>query len=434
MRPEELFANDVRVALDASRTARVWPLIAVGGGMVLGLLLWAGLSELEEVATGPGRVIPSSQTQVVQTLEPGIVGAVLVKVGDTVEPGQVLIRLEDVGAASQLGEIRQRRSALQARRERLLAEVAGRAPRFDGIDADAAVLAAEQTLFDNRATAINTEVEVAEQQLTQRRQERTEVEVRLAEAERLMLLLDKELDMARALAKKGVYPEIELLRQERLAQAEKRDATVLRASLPRIGSAAAEAEARLSRARDGFRAAAQEELAKTLGDLSVIEETIKAAQDRNRRTVLRSPVRGVVNLLPTTSIGAVLQAGQHAAEIVPLDDMLLVEARIRPQDIAFIRPGQHASTKISAYDYTIYGDLPGEVQRVSADTRTDPQGQVYYEVVVRTFVASLGKPEAPLPIIPGMVAKVDIQTGSKTVLDYLIKPIRKASHEALRER
>jgi adhesin transport system membrane fusion protein len=434
MRPEELFANDVRVALDSASTARAWPLIAIGGGLLLGALLWAGLSTIEEMASGPGRVIPSSQTQVVQTLEPGIVAAVLVKVGDTVDAGQVLIRLEDVGASSQLGEIRQRRSALQARRERLLAEVGGRAPRFDVVEADEAVISAERTLYDNRASALSTEVQVAEQQLIQRRQERAEVDVRLAEAERLMGLLDKELDMARALAKKGVFPEIELLRQERQAQSEKRDATVLRASLPRIGSAITEAQARLDRARDGFRATAQEELAKTLGDLSVLEETIKAAQDRNRRTALRSPVRGVVNLIPTSSIGAVVQPGQHAVEIVPLDDRLLVEARIRPQDIAFIRPGQAASTKVSAYDYTVYGDLPGEVERISADTRTDQQGNVYYEVTVRTTLAYLGKAESPLPIIPGMVAKVDIQTGSKSVLDYLVKPIRKAAHEAIRER
>jgi adhesin transport system membrane fusion protein len=434
MRLEEAFANDVRAALDSERTRKPWPLLAVCGGLFLAGLAWAGLTTLEEHASAPGKVIPSSQIQVVQTLEPGILAALLVKVGDTVEAGQVLMRLSDASVASQLGEIRQRRSALLARRERLAAEVEGRTPDFDAADADPASAQAERRLFEDKAAALAQEVAVAERQLAQRRQERSEADVRLSEADRLVQMLERELDMARGLAKRGVFPEIELMRQERVAQAERREATVLRAALPRLGEAVAEAESRLKGLVGSRRAAAQDELVKTLGDLAVLEESVKAVQDRERRTALRSPVRGVVNALPVSSIGAVLQTGQHAAEIVPLDDSLQVECHVRPQDIAFIGAGQHASVKVSAYDYTVYGELPGEVMRIGADTKTDPQGNAYYEVIVRTARTALGTPEKPLPIIPGMVVRVDIQTGEKSVLAYLLKPLRKAAAEAMRER
>lgn len=434
MRVEEMFANDLRAALESERTRRPWPLIAGFGSLLAAGLAWAALTTLEEHATAPGKVIPSRQIQVVQTLEPGILSALLVQVGDTVEEGQVLMRLSDAGIASQLGEIRRRLEALDVRKARLAAEVEGREPDFGALAADAVTLAAERRLHADRVAAQDDEVEVAARQLTQRRRERAEADVRITEADRVVAMLDRELDMARTLARKGVYPEIELMRQERQAQAERRDITSLRASLPRLDEAIAEAEARLAGLVRSRKASAQDELVKTMTDLSVLMETVKAVQDRERRTALRSPVRGVVNALPVSSIGAVLQPGQHAAEIVPLDDTLEVEARVRPQDIAFIGAGQRASVKVSAYDYTIFGELPGVVARIGADTKADPQGNPYYEVTVRTERTALGPPQAPLPIIPGMVVRVDIQTGAKSVLAYLLKPIRKAGQEAMRER
>ncbi len=434
MRIEEAFTNDVRTALDSERTRRPWPFLVVFGGLILSGLAWAASTMIEEHATAPGRIIPSSQIQIVQTLEPGILTGLLVKVGDTVDAGQILMRLSDAGVTSQLGEIRRRLAALAVRRERLIAETEGRVPEFPPAGADVAILDAERRLHADRMAAIANEREIAERQLAQRRREREEVDIRLAEAERVFALVERELDMARGMARRGVFPEIELLRQERLAQSERREATALRASLPRLEQAVAEAEARLAGITRSHRATAQDELVRIMTELAILEESVKAVQDRERRTALRSPVRGVVNALPVSSIGAVLQSGQHAAEIVPLDDTLDVEARVRPQDVAFIGAGQRASVKVSAYDYTIFGELPGVVARIGADTKVDAQGVAYYEVIVRTERMALGPPDKPLPIIPGMVVRVDIQTGTRSVLGYLLKPIRKAAFEALRER
>jgi membrane fusion protein, adhesin transport system len=209
---------------------------------------------------------------------------------------------------------------------------------------------------------------------------------------------------------------------------------VARATLAKAQVGVKEAEARRSNAVSTFRAAAEEELSKAMGDFNVVDETIRAAQDRVRRTDLRAPVHGIVNKVNVTTVGAVVQPGQAVMEIVPLEDNLLVEGNIRPADIAFIRPNQNAVVKITAYDSTIYGSLKGKVERISADTITTEQKETFFRVVVRTEKSHLGTDAAPLPIIPGMVGSVEVLTGRKSVLDYVLKPVRKMSAEAMRER
>ena len=204
----------------------------------------------------------------------------------------------------------------------------------------------------------------------------------------------------------------------------------------------AEVQSRITNARAAFRSQADEDLAKSRGDLAALDENIKSAQDRVRRTELKAPVYGIINKLNVTTVGAVVQPGANVMDIVPLDDSLLVEGRIRPQDIAFIRPDQPAVVKITAYDPSVYGSLKGKVERISADTilddkgdKSDPQkAETFYRVIVRTDKNFLGTAEHPLPIIPGMVTTVEILTGEKSVLDYLIKPARMLRDEALRER
>jgi adhesin transport system membrane fusion protein len=220
-----------------------------------------------------------------------------------------------------------------------------------------------------------------------------------------------------------VVPEIEMIRLER-------QASELRGQL-------AEAQSKKTSVATTFRSQAHEDLAKSRGDLAALDENIRAAQDRVRRTELRSPLYGIVNKLHMTTVGAVLQPGASVMEIVPLDDTLLVEGRIRPQDIAFVRPGQDAVVKITAYDSSVYGSLSGKVERISADTITESQGErgeTFYRVMVRTDRNHLGPPERKLPIIPGMVATVEVLTGAKSVLDYLLKPARMLREEAFRER
>jgi len=410
------FANDVRAAVElrTPRTSRML-LFAMLALMVAGVV-WAHFAVLDEVKRGAGRVIPSRQIQVVQSLEGGIVGALNVREGDTVQQNQVLARIDDTKFASELGEVRERRNAMAARVIRLEAETQGlAAPEFpDELKKAApAAVQAEMSVFQTRAKKLADDLDVLNQQ-----------ERRLTDT---LALLNREVDLTRKLYDQKVVPEIEWLRLTR-------QATDMKGQL-------AEVKARKSNATAAFRAQADEDLAKSRGDLAVLEQNIKSAQDRVRRADLKSPVYGIVNKINVTTIGAVVQPGASLMEIVPLEDTLLVEGRIRPQDIAFIRPGQDAVVKISAYDSNVFGSLKGRVERISADTIADERpgergekNETFYRIMVRTGTNHLGTVEHPLPIIPGMVATVEVLTGKKTVLDYLTKPARLLREEALRER
>lgn len=428
------FVNDVRAAIDERGGVRTWPLVLAGIALLAAGFYWASVAVLDEVTTGEGRVIPSSQTQVVQVLEGALIASMDVKTGDRVTAGQPLMRVDDTAASSQLGELKEKRLALLVRRERLESEGRGVEPNIDVIGAGLDLVAAERALFASRRASLQLEVQAAELTRAQRVQERVEADIRIRELERSLALLDREVGLAGALAKRGVFPEIDMVRLERQRQGEARELALQRASLSRLDHAIAETAARRDAAVQKFRASAQEEYAKTLGEIAVLDESLRAAEDRVRRTVLRAPVNGIVNAIPVTTIGAVVQPGKNIIEIVPVDDSLLIEARVKPQDIAFVAANQPASVKITAFDYTIYGDMKGNVVRVGADTKFDDKGNPYYEVIVRTGANTLGPPERPLQIIPGMVTRVDIQTGRKTVLQYLMRPLSRMRTEALRER
>lgn len=407
------YVNDVRAAVELKtpRTSRML-LLTVAAMLVVGLV-WAHFAVLDEVKRGQGRVIPSRQTQVVQTLEGGIVREILVQEGAIVKKDQPLMRIDDTNFAAQFGEVRERRAAMAARVARLEAEAAGRAPVFARELREIAPRAveAEQSVYEARAKKVAQDIDVLQK-----------AEARLTEN---LGLLNRELELTRKLYAQKVVPEIEMIRLER-------QASEVRGQL-------AETTARMANVKAAFASQVEEDLAKSRGDLAVLEETIKSAQDRVERTELRAPVYGVVNKIYVTTVGAVVQPANNVMDIVPLDDSLLVEGRIRPQDIAFIRPDQDAVVKITAYDPSVYGSLKGKVERISADTIAEKNekgevGETFYRVIVRTEKNALGTPEHPLPIIPGMVATVEILTGEKSVLDYLLKPARLLRDEALRER
>ncbi|MDP3694088.1 HlyD family type I secretion periplasmic adaptor subunit [Bradyrhizobium sp.] len=409
------FANDIRAAaaLRTPRTSRM--LLLTFLALFISFLVWAHFAILDEVKRGNGRVVPSRQTQVVQTLEGGIVGEILIQEGAIVKQGQSLMRIDDTKFASEFGEIRERRAAMAARVARLEAEARGRnevmfPDLLDKIVPTA--VATESSVFRMRTQKIAQDVDVLNQQVT-----------RLTGT---LKLLDRELSLTRKLYEQKVVPEIEMLRLDR-------QATEMRGQL-------AEAQSKIASIVASFRSQADEDLAKSKGDLAVLDENIKSAQDRVRRTDLKAPVHGIVNKLNVTTVGAVVQPGANLMDIVPLDDSLLVEGRIRPQDIAFIRPNQDAVVKISAYDSSVYGSLKGKVERISADTIVDEKAEkserqeTYYRVMVRTDKNHLGTAHNSLPIIPGMITTVEILTGEKSVLDYLLKPARALRDEALRER
>jgi len=408
------YVNDVRAAVElrTPRTARML-LLTICAMLVCGVV-WANFAILDEVKRGDGRVIPSQQMQVVQTLEGGIVQEILVQEGAIVRKDQPLMRIDDTTFAAQFGEVRERRAAMAARVARLIAEAKGMPrPIFEDELRQVApqAIASELNVFEARTKKVAQDVDVLQQ-----------AEIRLTES---LKFLNRELELTRKLHAQKVVPEIELIRLER-------QHADIRGQL-------AEATARLANVKTSYMSQVEEDLAKSRGDLAVLEENIKGAQDRVRRTELRSPVYGVVNKLYITTIGAVVQPANNVMDIVPLDDTLLVEGRIRPQDIAFIRPSQDAVVKITAYDPSVYGSLKGKVERISADTIMEKNakgegGETFYRVIVRTDKNALGTAEAPLPIIPGMVATVEVLTGEKSVLNYLMKPARMLREEALRER
>jgi membrane fusion protein, adhesin transport system len=331
-----------------------------------------------------------------------------------VTQGEVLMKIDDTKFAAELGEVRERRAANAARVARLEAEVQGRDLSFaEGLARIAPqAVETERNVFLARQKKLDHDVDVLTQQ-----------QIRLGDS---LKLFSREVELTRNLYLQKIVPEMEMLRVDR--------------EISEVKGQLAEAQSRINSTKAAFRSQAEEDLAKSRSDLAVLDETIKSANDRVRRSELRSPVNGVVNKLNITTLGAVIQPGADVMDIVPLDDTLLVEGRIRPQDIAFIHPQQDAVVKLTAYDSSVFGSLKGKVERISADTividkpTSDEKNEKFYRVMIRTEKNHLGSEDNPLPILPGMIATVEVLTGRKSVLDYMIKPARVLREEALRER
>lgn len=420
---------------DAPRVVRltIWGII----GFFVFLGVWANFAVLDEVTKGDGKAIPSSKIQKIQNLEGGIVAELFVKEGQIVEAGAPLIRLDDTRFVSNVGETEADRQAMLLRVERLSAEVDDRPLNFpaDVLKAVPRQAASEESLYLSRRQQLHDEIGGLQEQLIQRQQELREFISKQAQYRSGLALQRQEINMSEPLVAQGAVSPVEVLRLKR-AEVETRgqlDATTL--AIPRAESAIKEVQRKIDETRGKFRSDALTQLNEARTDLNKAQATGKALEDRVSRTLVTSPVRGIVNKLLVNTIGGVIQPGSDLVEIVPLDDTILVEAKIRPQDIAFLHPGQDATVKFTAYDYTIYGGLKAKLEQIGADTITDEDKKTtYYIIKLRTERSHLGTDEKPLLIIPGMVASVDIITGKKTVLSYLLKPIIKARSEALHER
>lgn len=398
--------------------------------------LWANFAIIDEVTRGEGKAIPSSKLQKIQNLEGGIVAEIYAKEGQIVEAGAPLLRLDDTRFVSNVGETEADRLAMALRVERLSAEVDDRPLKIDEEIRKAAPSQAsnEEALYQSRRQQLQDEIGGLQEQLVQRQQELREFSSKQGQYRNSLQLLRQEISMSEPLVAQGAISQVEVLRLKR-AEVENRgqlDATSL--AIPRAESAIKEVERKIDETRGKFRSDALMQLNEARTDLSKAQATGKALDDRVNRTLVTSPVRGIVKQLLVNTVGGVIQPGSDLVEIVPLDDTLLVEARIRPQDIAFLHPGQEAMVKFTAYDFTIYGGLKAKLEQIGADTITDEEKNTFYVIKLRTERSHLGTDENPLLIIPGMVASVDIITGKKSVLSYLLKPIIRARAEALRER
>lgn len=369
----------------------IWLLTA----FLIVFVAWAAYFKLEEVSTGTGKVIPSSKDQVIQSLDGGVVTKLNVKEGDIVQKGQILAQIDPTRFESQVGESRSKLLATQAKAARLTAEVNGTALAFPKqVLAQPDLVREETALYQTR---------------------REDLSQTIAGLTQAMQLSQSQLQMTEPLVAKGAASAVEVLK--------------LKQDINNFQS-------QINDKRNQYYVKAREDLAQANADAQSLQQVLNGRDDAVKRSIFRSPMRGIVKELDVTTIGGVVAQNGKLMTIVPLDEQLLIEARISPRDIAFIHPGQRALVKITAYDYSIYGGLEGKVTVISPDTLRDEvkQDQFYYRVYIRTNTDKLlNKAGTKFSITPGMVATVDIQTGQKTVLDYLLKPFNKAQ-EALRER
>lgn len=406
---------------------------------VIAFIVWAGFANIGETTVGEGKVIPSSQIQVVQNLEGGIVSDIKVKVGDVVRKNQVLMLIDDTRYASSFQENKAKNDALRAKIARLSAEVSGKTFELPGafVKENPDLAERELTLYRSRQAEFNANTAAFRQQIDQRSGELKEKRGRLKQIQTSLELLNKELTMSRPLVKAGAMSEVELLRLERQENDLQGELESTKVTIPRLDAAISEARSKLDSYVAKFRNDALAELNQVRAEQEGTSATGVALKDRVERAVVRSPVNGTVKSVKITTVGGVVQPGSELLEIVPLEDNLLIEARVKPRDIAFLRPGQDALVKITAYDFSIYGGFPAKLEQISADSITDEKAaksESYYLVRVRTTSAVPARRDKPVAIIPGMTATVHIQTGDKTFLQYLLKPIIKTKELAFRER
>jgi adhesin transport system membrane fusion protein len=397
---------------------------------------WAAVSEVEEVTRGQGKVIPASQIQVVQNLEGGILSQIMVKVGDTVKKDQLLLKIDQTRFSSSVQQNRSKYLSNKAKAARLQAETSGtpfKVPR-EVMAEQPEIGVREQELYESRKTELRSSLDIKQEQYNQRTNELKELNTKLAELNKTFLLFQKELKLMKPLVAQGAVSEMEVLRLEREAGAMQGDIEQTKQAIPRAQSKIEESQVALRELRLSFMNKAKAELNEVSAQLGEDTATSIALKDRLDRTFVKSPVNGTVNRLLINTVGGVIQPGMNLVEIVPLEGTLLVEAMIKPADIAFLRPNQDAMVKFTAYDFTIFGGLTAKLEQISADSIADEKGNSFYLVRLRTDKNYLGPKTNPLPIIPGMVASVDILTGKKTVLSYLLKPVLRAKYMALRER
>ncbi|MDD2834146.1 MAG: HlyD family type I secretion periplasmic adaptor subunit [Methylotenera sp.] len=397
------------------------------------LIVWAWFAKVDEVVRGDGRVIPSKQVQVIQSLDGGIVSEILVSEGQTVAVGTPLIRIDETRAVASLRENQSQYLAFLAKQSRLkaLADDTPFSPPVEVREGVPETYDQEFALYSSSKMELQSAIDIARDQVVQREKELLEVQFRKEIAEKNYESANKELAANKPLLASGAVSEIDILKLEREATRARGEIDQARAQIARIQSSIGEARRKVSEVQQNFKSKVRTELNDITARLNSVSEVSVSLKDKVEHSTLKSPVNGQVSRLFFNTVGGVIQPGKEVLEVVPTDDALILETKIQIRDIAFIRLLQPAVVKLSAYDYTVYGTLDAIVEHISPDSIVDDKGNAYYIVRVRTLKSNLGK---GLPIIPGMVAQVDIMTGKKTIISYLLKPVLKAKAYAFSER
>jgi membrane fusion protein, adhesin transport system len=430
----QTFEQEADEVMSRAKTQRAQLIVRCALIIVVLLIVWAALAQVQEVARGDGKVVPSKQLQVVQSLDGGVVSEILVREGQVVEAGQLLLKIDETRATSGVRESAAQGFALDARMSRLRALAEGKdfvPPKSDRGPDQTRIIDEERLLYQSRMSELRTMLAINEQQLQQRQQELSEARARRSAADRSMDINKQELDKTRPLLATGAVSEVDILRLDREISRSRGDLEQASSQIARVQASIGEAQRKIQETEITFRNEARKEMAEVMGRMNTLREGAVALNDKVDKSQVKSPVRGRVQRLLANTIGGVVSPGKDIVEIVPLDDTLMLEAKVHPKDIAFIYPNQNANVKFTAYDFSIYGGLEAKVENISPDTVVDERGNAFYLVRVRTVKSNFSD---KMPIMPGMTAEVDILTGEKTVLSYLLKPVLKAKAYALRER
>ena len=431
--PEQDFMGDAdRIILEQEPIRARILLRALFAAIVI-FVVWAGLVNVDEVTRGDGKVIPSQQLQVLQSLDGGIVSQILVKEGDIVNAGQILLQVDTTRFESSVRENRSEYLSLTAKAARLLAIREGKPfdPPADVLAEDPKTVEQERQLYESANSEVQAQISIARQQQEQRQHELSEARAKQSQAAQAYESTVKELNVTKPLLASGAVSEVEVLRLQRDVDRYRGERDIAAAQISRAQAAVGEASRKIQEVELDYRNTASKEFSETTAKLNALTQSSAGLSDKVKQSSIRSPVRGTVKRLLVNTVGGVVSPGRDIVEVVPLEGKLVLEAKVQPRDIAFLRPGQKAVVKFSAYDFSIYGGLDATLELIGADSVTDDHGNTYYTVRVATDKTSLAN---NLPIIPGMVAEVDIVTGQKTILSYLLKPVLRAKQAAMTER
>ncbi|MDT8338618.1 MAG: HlyD family type I secretion periplasmic adaptor subunit [Sulfurimonas sp.] len=431
------YMNSVSAAMLMNRSMGTKLMLWIGALSIGWIIYWAYNAEIDALTRGQGKVIPSTKVQVIQNLEGGIVGEILVEAGEEVKKGDILIKIDDTSFVSNFIESQLRYNELQAMSMRLLAESTGKPFKVgDTIrKSSPELIKHEESLYFSNKEQLDNNILIYKHRLEQKKDELKEAEAKLDNLTKNFKFITRELQLNKPLVDKGIVSEVEYLKLQREASTIEGQMKSTKLSIPRLNSIIEEQKNNMKEVEFRFRNAAKEKFNETKAEMSRIERANIAREDKVKRTFVRSPVDGTIKQLLVNTVGGVVRPGMDIIEVVPTQDNLLVEAKIRPADIAFLFPGQRAIVKFSAYDFAIYGSLKGTLTHISADTIYDEVSrQNYYLVKIKTDKNYLGNEDKKLNIIVGMTADVDIITGKKTVLDYILKPILRARENVLSER
>jgi adhesin transport system membrane fusion protein len=430
------FMSELEAAASLKPAASAMMLLFTITAMIIFIVIWAAVSQIEEITRGQGSVVPSQEIQVVQSLEGGILQELLVREGQLVKKDDIILRISDVQFSSEERGTEAKSLGLRAKKARLEAEASGEAFVLPPEITEKApqVAANEKSLYDSRQQELEKAYSILDDKIKRAESGISEIEAQINRLYQNRKGIQEELEITRDMVAKRAVPKLDQIRLERELSDVTGDINANAEKKSGLEAELRSAQTEKSSQVDRFRSQALSDLNEVETEISSLGESLKFIGDRVSRAEVRAPVDGIVNNIAITTIGGVIEPAMRLVEIVPVDNELKIVAQVKPSDVAFLHPGQKAKVKITAYDSTIYGRLEGELTRIGANSVTDREGNVFFEIEVRTDKNYLGTAETPLPITPGMVAETEIITGRRTILTYLLKPILRARGRAFTER